>query len=307
LAALTMGNLEEGFAGYEHRWAGSDKSETNILPTIKRPQWLGQQVYQSSTLTVLPEQGFGDMLQFARFIPLLSERFHKVNWMVPLELLRLISFSFSDDRVNISNEMDSLDIRKIDYETPVMSLGLALGITLDNLPSPQKYLKVPQEHIDFFGAKLANTKGLKVGIAYSGKPTLGKHELRRIDTSLLGILNIPNITFINLQKFEKGKASISIFDNFIDIMDECNDFMDTAALIENLDLVISVDTSVVHLAAALGKPTWLLNRFGSEWRWLEAKNTNPWYPTMKIYNQTKLKDWKSVLKRVAQDLALYKV
>jgi len=302
LSALTLGNLEEGFAGYEHRWAGSDKSETNILPTIKRSQWLGQTVYPSSTLTVLPEQGFGDMIQFARFIPLLKKKFHTINWMMPIELERLIAHSFSDDNVKVSSNMDSLDIRTIDYEIPLMSLGLALKVNLENLVSSDKYLQVPKEGIEYFSNKLKNIQGLKVGIAYGGKPTLSKDELRSIKPSLLSVLNISNVTFVNLQKFENKKAVLPPLDNFVDLIDECMDFMDTAALIENLDLVISVDTSIVHLAGALGKPTWLLNRYGSEWRWMDKKETTPWYPTMKIYNQTQLKDWESVLEKVMKDL-----
>lgn len=303
LTALMLGNWEEGFAGYEHRWAGSDKSETNKLPTVGRPQWLGQRVYPSSTIVILPEQGFGDMIQFSRLLPVLKERFHKVEWRVPLEILRLMAFNFSRENLIVDNRMDTLDVRKIDYELPIMSVPFALKVTPENIPKQAKYLSVPASEKEKFAPRFTNINRLKVGIAWTGKATLGKQKLRMIPTELLSLLDHPDITFVSLQKFDRQEVLKPQFTHLIDCMDECHDFMDTSAVIEHLDLVISVDTSVAHLSAALGKPTWLLNRLGSEWRWMHNQITSPWYPTMTIYNQTTLNDWSGVLKTIHADLA----
>ncbi|MEY4504064.1 MAG: hypothetical protein RL154_357 [Pseudomonadota bacterium] len=303
LAHLALGNLEDGFAGYEHRWTGSDKADTKIMVTLQKPQWVGQRVDKYSFLAVMPEQGFGDMVQFAQLIPRALDKFHTVFWFVPFEMYRLIHHNFNSQNIIVNHDISAVDNKKIDYETPIMSIPLALGINLENINATPKYLKANDIEIEKWKNKLENIKGLKVGIAWTGKPTLGKQKLRSVEPELLSILNQKNISFISLQKFDKNiESNKPNLDNFYDYMDECNDFMDTAALIENLDLVISVDTVIVHLAAALGKPTWLFNRLGSEWRWMDNKTTSPWYPTMKIYNQTKLGDWSFVLELVRNDL-----
>ena len=305
LSALIRGDFLEGFAGYEHRWGSGGKRGTQTMPTIQRPQWFGQRVYPSSTIAILPEQGFGDLIHFAQLIPRLTKYFYKIKWVVMREMYSLISYNFQSDFIDVSIDIDSLDATVIDYELPIMSLPLALGLTIETVNAKEKYLDVPTAQLLKSKERLKDIKGLKVGIAWTGESTHNKQKLRSVDPMLLGILEHPEITFVSLQKFsfkeEIGKPSLKNFYNF---MDECNDFLDTAALISNLDLVISVDTVIAHLSAALGKETWLLNRLGSEWRWLDAKESSPWYPTMKIFNQTQLKNWEEVLYRIKQELVL---
>jgi tetratricopeptide (TPR) repeat protein len=302
LTALMLGRWEEGFAGYEHRWAGSDKADTNKLPTVGRPQWLGQQVYPSSSIVILPEQGFGDMIQVSRLLPVLKQRFHHVEWRVPLEMLRLMAFNFAQENLIVDNQMDTLDVRKLDYELPIMSLPFALRVTPANVPTQAKYLSVPDTAYQKFVPLLSGAKRMKVGLVWTGKATLGKQALRMVPTELLSLLDHPDVTFVSLQKFDRQDVVHPNFSDFMDCMDACHDFMDTAALIEHLDLVIAVDTSVAHLSAALGKPTWLLNRLGSEWRWMHNQTSSSWYPTMTIYNQQTLNDWTDVLVQIKSDL-----
>lgn len=305
LAHLTLGNLKEGFVGYEHRWNGSDKSDTKIMLTLNKPHWYGQEVYKQSTIAVMPEQGFGDMVQFAQLIPMLLEKFYRVYWFVPVEMYRLAYNSFASDRIIINHDISAVEHRKIDYETQIMSLGLALNLELKTIPATHAYMKSDEKLVTNIGeSKLQSIKGLKVGLAWTGKPTLGKQKLRSIEPSLLSMLDDPSISFFSLQKNAPAPLEMQ---NVYDYMDECNDFMDTASLISNLDLVISVDTVIAHLAAALGKPTWLLNRLGSEWRWMDAKESSPWYPTMKIFNQKKLGEWEGVINNVKQELMYLKV
>ncbi|MCI4412268.1 MAG: hypothetical protein JHC38_11405 [Thiotrichales bacterium] len=303
LLDLTQGNWLTGFAGYEYRWVGSDKAGTQTMPSIGRPQWRGQAVYEGSTIAILSEQGFGDIVQMAQLIPLLSEPFHRIIWQVPSAMYRLMYHSVNNEQIQVVQQDAPLNRTRIDFELPMMSLPFALGLTLDNFSALPNYLSVPNELSQHFAAKLANIHGLKVGLAWTGKPSLAKQALRRVPTELLSLLITPGVTFVSLQKFDaQHEIETPNLAPFVDLMTECQDFMDTAALIQQLDLVISVDTVIVHLAAALGKPTWLLNRFGSEWRWMHQRSDSPWYPSLTIYNQTTFNDWTGVLTQVQSDL-----
>lgn len=302
LSALTLGDFKEGFAGYEHRWAGSDKKDTNIIPTIKRPQWLGQKVYPFSSLAILSEQGLGDCIQFAQLLPKVLKKFHSVIWSVPNELYKLMKYNFESERLSIVNQNHNIDANKVDYETPILSLALALNLTIEKLDKKESYLNIPKDNRfnQFFKEFNSKNKTLKVGLCYTGSQTLAKQELRSIDPKEFSILDNKNITFFNLQKDKSFPKNVVT--NLVDLMPTCVDLFDTASIINELDLVISVDTSVVHLSAALGKKTFLLNRFGSEWRWMDKKEDSPWYPSLKIFNQTALRDWKSVLEKVNKEL-----
>lgn len=303
LLDLTQGNWSTGFAGYEYRWVGSDKEGTQTMPSIGRPQWHGQAVYEGTTIAILSEQGFGDIVQMAQLIPHLSEPFHRIIWQVPAALYRLMHHSFHSEHIQVVAQDAPLKRARIDFELPMMSLPFALGLTLDNFSALPNYLSVPDDLSQRFAAKLADINGLKVGLAWTGKPSLAKHGLRRVPTELLPLLTTPGVTFVSLQKFDaQHDIETPNLAHFVNVMGECQDFMDTAALILQLDLVISVDTAIVHLAAALGKPTWLLNRFASEWRWMHNKTNSPWYPSLTIYNQKTFNDWTDVLMQIQSDL-----
>lgn len=298
LSMLTQGRLREGFAAYEARWVGSDRAEQQKQPTVSRPQWHGQPMLPGARIAVLPEQGFGDQLQFARFVPRLLEHFHDVTWVVPQELQRLFESSFADERINIVNGIDEGMARSVDVELPLLSLPLVLGVDLADLARPGPYLAPPPQLVERWRSRVASIDGLKVGIAWQGRPTLSKNALRNCAAELFAALAMPGVQLVSLQRdAELPDPALAL-----PWVDECADFADTAALVSQLDLVISVDTALVHLSGALGVPVWLLNRLGSEWRWMEGRDDSPWYPSMRLFNQAEFKDWAPTMERVKRAL-----
>jgi FkbM family methyltransferase len=287
LTFLTLGRLREGFSAYESRWVGSDRAEQQKQPTLGRPQWHGQAMLPGACIAILPEQGFGDQLQFARFVPKLLDHFHRVLWQVPQELLGLFQASFSSERLQLVSAIDANLARSVDVELPLLSLALVLEIDLVDLPGPMPYLAPLPARVEHWRTRLDSFDGLKVGIAWQGRPTLSKSALRNCPVESFATLAMPGVQLVSLQRDadfpDSGRA--------LPWGRECTDFADTAALVSNLDLVISVDTALVHLAGGLGVPVWMLNRLGSEWRWMDGREDSPWYPSMRIFNQMEFKDW----------------
>jgi len=202
-----------------------------------------------------------------------------------------------------------------DYQCPLMSLPLAFKTNLSNVPSDVPYLKSDPEKSRFWKEKLGEKNKLRVGLVWSGgfrpnQPEVWSTNNRRnIPLRKLAALNFSDIEFYSLQKGQPAESELaeSIRDNWggpeiFDFTNLLHDFLDTASLMENLDLVISVDTSTAHLAGALGKPVWILNRFDTDWRWLLDRSDSPWYPTVKLYRQEKAGEWDGVVQRVKADL-----
>ena len=287
LTFLTLGRLREGFAAYESRWVGSDRAEQQKQPTLGRPQWHGQAMLPGACIAILPEQGFGDQLQFARFVPQLLDQFHHVLWQVPQELLGLFQASFSSERLQLVSAIDANLARSVDVELPLLSLALVLEIDLVDLPGPIPYLAPLPARVEHWRTRLDSFDGLKVGIAWQGRPTLSKSALRNCPVELFATLAMPDVQLVSLQR----DADFPDSGRVLPWGRECTDFADTAALVSNLDLVISVDTALVHLTGGLGVPVWMLNRLGSEWRWMDGREDSPWYPSMKIFNQMEFNDW----------------
>lgn len=302
LTFLTRGRLKEGFAGYESRWVGSDRAEQQKQPTLGRPQWHGQAMLPGGTIAILPEQGFGDQLQFARFVPRLLDHFDRVLWQVPQELLRLFETSFGSERLQLVSAIDANLARSVDVELPLLSLGLVLGIDLPDLPGLMpdsiSYLAAPPDRAEHWRSRLESFDGLKVGIAWQGRPTLSKNALRNCPGELFATLAMPGVQLISLQR----DADLPDPALALPWGRECTDFADTAALVSCLDLVISVDTALVHLAGGLGVPVWMLNRLGSEWRWMEGREDSPWYLSLRLFNQAVFKNWGPTVERVRHAL-----
>jgi hypothetical protein len=184
---------------------------------------------------------------------------------------------------------------------PMMSLPyLSETKNRESIPREVPYLVVPEDIRNRWGTRLSGVSGVKVGLTWAGSKTLRVDAKRSIDPrELARLTEIDGIQLISLQKEKEG-----VKPGILDWMDEADDFMDTAGLIENLDLIISVDTAVAHLSGALGKPTWLLNRFQSEWRWGIGRKESDWYPSMRIFSQQQDSDWRSVVSVVAAELGL---
>jgi hypothetical protein len=192
-----------------------------------------------------------------------------------------------------------------DFQAHMLSLPHIFGTVLETIPAATPYLFADPADVEAMRGRLAQKTGLRVGLAWAGNSYANLPEMAAVDRRrslapelLAPLFEVPEIDFISLQK--GGQAPVGF--GLTDFMDEMRDFADTAALIANLDLVISVDTSVAHLAGALGKPVWLLNRYDAEWRWLDGRTDSPWYPGMRIFGQAGPGDWQEVIAAVAAAL-----
>jgi hypothetical protein len=195
------------------------------------------------------------------------------------------------------------DQSSFDIHCPLMSVPHLLGTSLDTIPNIVPYIDVPKELVDAWQMRLQPLNGLKVGLVWAGGKQTAKDHLRSVQLAQFRpLFSAADVQFINLQKGDpKNQLAASGFP-IVDWMDECVDVMGTAALIANLDLVISVDTSMAHLAGALGVPVWMMNRHESEWRWLLEREDSPWYPSMRIFNQQLPGEWDAVIRKMAGEL-----
>lgn len=303
---LALGDYQTGWRAYESR------NDLRRRPRVfSKPLWLGQEDISNATILVHAEQGLGDTLQFCRYVDLLAQRCRQVFLLVQKPLARICQTLASKPIVLTDDDA----LPEFDVHCPLMSLPLAFGTTVATIPASVPYLHSDSEKVAYWRSKLESCSGLRVGLVWNGgfrpdQPELwGLNARRNIPLAKLQGLSIPRVEFFSLQKGKEAEAELHELHkngwdrpNIVDYVSELVDYTDTAALIENLDLVISVDTSVVHLAGALGKPVWILNRYDSCWRWFVDKTDSPWYPTAKIYNQPAMGDWDSVIVKVAADL-----
>jgi tetratricopeptide (TPR) repeat protein len=300
LAYLSMGDYDEGLKRYETR---ADKKELSGII------WTGQQDILGKIVYIKAEQGLGDMIQFSRYVPLVSEMGAEVYFQVPKSLQSVMRSL--GDQIRIVDEMKS----DFDFYVHLMSLPFIFKTNPNNIPVKERYFFAETNKIAFWKKKLNKSEHFQVGLVWHGGarerlPHLWHiNRYRDIACEFLKPLFQLDIDLVSLQKGDKALNEMKVFLNkhtsfrIKKYSDEIKDFSDTAALIENLDLVISVDTSVAHLAASLGKETWLLNRFNSCWRWISPDKTRTqWYPTMKIFNQTKLGEWDDVIENVKKNL-----
>lgn len=298
LSLLMLGDYKAGFAGYQARFGKAWGKTTSIVPMPAAlahiPFWDGEDI-NGKNLLIWVEQGLGDIIMMLRYLPFLDGQGAKsIMLRIPPSLLRLVQEMPYDVRITSTDE--PCDLSGVDYHCPLLSLPYVFGTTLDTIPRAP-YMTVPDELVDEVARRRGPTDKFKVGLAWAGKKTLVKDHLRSMSYSTIAPLTeIPGIACFSLQK---DRNNFMAGGPICDLMGGCEDFMDTAALIMGLDLVIAVDTSVAHLAGALGKPVWLLNRFESEWRWGLEDNRSPWYPSMRIFRQTTPGDWDSVIETVA--------
>jgi Flp pilus assembly protein TadD len=300
---LSRGKMAEGWEHYESRWRVPPLSEQTQLPPETR--WTGTEDLDGKTILLLAEQGFGDALQFCRYAPMVARLGAKVILAVASPLGRLMETLAGVDRVVSQND----PLPDFDFFCPLLSLPMVFGTTETTIPWRVPYLQADADAIADFGAALKETRGLRVGLVWAGAGRLEqpraaaidrRRSMRFADMAPLGA--VPGCAFVSLQLgAPAAQAAASPFP-LIDLTDRLTDFADTAALIEALDLVITVDTAVAHVAGALGKPVWLLNRFDACWRWPRDRDDSAWYPTVRLFRQTKPGDWGEVIQRVAAAL-----
>ncbi|MBB6206988.1 tetratricopeptide (TPR) repeat protein [Paraburkholderia fungorum] len=307
LCLLQLGQLEAGWAEYEWRWERSRIKASRR--TFAQPLWLGDFSINGKTILLHAEQGLGDTLQFCRYAKTVSKLGAKVVLEVPRELMRLMS---TLDGVNQLIEA-GYPLPPFDCHCPLLSLPLACKTDLASIPSKTPYLFADPQASREWRERIAAPaqKCLNVGLVWAGGNRPHVAELRKNDARrsitferLAPILDVPNVRFFSLQKGPAARQ-LQHDDSHLDVIDyteELDDFADTAALVANLDLVISVDTSTAHLAGALDKPVWILNRFDTCWRWMLERTDTPWYAQAKLFRQPALGDWDSVIRNVRDAL-----
>jgi tetratricopeptide (TPR) repeat protein len=310
LCLLQLCDFDEGWKKYEWRW--KKEPLQSWAPRFNQLRWDGNQPLHGKTILLWAEQGMGDTIQFCRYANMVAERGATVLLasQIPLKPLldqmKCITGVFTD--------YDSLP--DSDYHCPLMSLPLAFGTTLNTIPADTPYLHADPAKRDRWKTRIEQHIGLRVGLVWSGgfradQPELwSTNERRNIPLETLAPLNIPGVEFFSLQIGDYGTQQLKALQDIswngpriIDYTDAITDFSDTAALIDNLDLVISVDTSTAHLAGAMGKPVWILNRFDTCWRWMTDRTDSLWYPSARLFRQPQPGDWDSVIADVAHALA----
>ncbi|MEE3624239.1 tetratricopeptide repeat-containing glycosyltransferase family protein [Nitrospirillum sp. BR 11752] len=304
MTLLAAGRYEEGWREFEWRWQDAQLAAARRPFTC--PQWRGEDA-PGRIVLIHAEQGYGDSLQFCRYIPLVAQRGLRVVVEVPLPLVRLMRRLPGVDQVVAHGR----PLPPFDLHCPMMSLPLAFGTTVPTIPAPVPYLTAdPAEALAWrrrLSAEAPCDRRPVVGLVWAGAPRADTPDVAVADrrrsmglAALLPLLKEDGVRFISLQK---DAAEQDVPASLGGLIDSVADFADTAALISNLDLVISVDTAVAHLAAAMGVSVWLLNRFDSCWRWLRGRDDSPWYPTLRQFRQPRLGDWASVVQSVRTALA----
>lgn len=307
MAQLKLGYWEEGWKNYEARWTGSAEAHNGSLqtPVCPLPLWDGKKAKRGTRILVITEQGFGDTFQFARYLPLLASRFAKTGFVAAQPTARLLEWSLSE-KVVILNRLPA-DYAAWDVYCPLMSLPKAFGTCLDNIPAELPYLRAPSPAIQHWKERLevAAPGRFRIGIAWAGRKAHQYDSRRSLSFwQITPLLTDDRITWVSLQKWapEDARPAIPAGADWIDWTEELSDFADTAALLNSLDLIISIDSAMVHLAGALDKPVWMLNRFDGEWRWLQGRSDSPWYPGMRIFNQPAFGDWDTVIRSVSESM-----
>ncbi len=294
LAHLALGDFAEGWPRYEWRWRNGDLTPR----AFARPLWRGEEI-AGRTILIHAEQGFGDTLHFVRYVPLLARRGAHVMLEAPPPLLPLLAGLDGLAGLFATGE----DLPDFDCHVPLLSLPAAFATTLDTIPRQVPYLAPPADRVARWRAALAPLCGLRIGIAWAGSATNSNDRNRSLPLERLRpLLELPGIGFVSLQKeLRPGDAALlAACPDLLSLGDRLEDFADSAAVASLLDLVITVDTSVAHLAGALGRPVWIMLPYAAEWRWPRQREDSPWYPTARLFRQGAPGDWTRLVARLVE-------
>jgi tetratricopeptide (TPR) repeat protein len=301
LLRLLLGRFRDGWLDHEWRW-NADSVQTKP-PTINAKTWRGEDL-TGRRIAIYSEQGLGDIIHFARYLPLLVQRGAKVTFSAPTNLNRLLKSLTSDITF-----VDSLGGRgPFEFQCALMSLPLWFGTELSSIPNAVPYLSGEQALVAVWKKKIGEA-GFKIGIAWQGAPGVAIDQGRSVPLSEFAPLaRIPGVRLISLQKAH-GLEQLGSLPNDVAIetlgkeFDGGADaFIDTAAVMSHLDLIVTSDTSIAHLAGALARPTWVALKYVPDWRWLLDRDDSPWYPTMRLFRQQTAGDWPSVFAKIEQEL-----
>ena len=298
LAQLGLGRLVEGWEGYEARWLDPLFREGRADPGV--PRWTGEEI-AGKRILLQAEQGFGDTIQFARYIPLVQALGAEVVLQVPATLKPLLAQLVPGGCVLVDGETPP----PVDLHCPLLSLPRAFATDLTTIPAAIPYLHADARRVARFGYIRPARDRLRVGVAFSGSPMHTDDALRSIPaaTFLPPLLETGVMLHVLQTQFRDADAAVIVQLDDVDALTaDIQDFADTAALVSLMDLVITVDTSVAHVAGAMGVPTWLLLQYSPDFRWMRERTDSPWYPTMRLFRQPAPQDWDSVLAAVRQAL-----
>ncbi|HXP95983.1 MAG TPA: tetratricopeptide repeat protein [Telmatospirillum sp.] len=304
LALLTDGDFVNGWREYEWRW------HWDKFPEVKRrlpaPEWRGQPL-AGKRIVVYAEQGYGDATQFSPLVRRLAAEAGSLLFEVTSPQVRLFRESFDGGNIMVIERSANPHLVRthldFDYVVSLMSLPERMGLSLDDLPLAIDYLKPMAGDKARWSERLAPARGLKVGLVWAGRPTHSDDRKRSLPLATLArLFDVEGAAWLSLQ-VGPATAQLSAIETPIrDLSADLHDFADTAAAIANLDLIITVDTAVAHLAGGLGKPTWVLLPRITDWRWGGESADTPWYPTMRLFRQAAIGDWDPVIERVRHAL-----
>lgn len=283
LMYLLQGNYARGWEDFEWRLQQAHATRLNC----PQPRWQGEDI-SNKTLLIYNEQGHDDALQFARFLPEIAKRCQKLMVLCSEDLRPIFNALPAVDEVRLPQQLNQI---QFDYYCPIMSLAKVLDITLDNLPTPTAYLKVPERT----QVPLLTSNKFKVGLVWQST----NHHHSCPLTDLIQLASLQDVECYSLQNpLSVEDGELLTRHGIHNLESELTDYGRTAALIKQLDLVISVCTSVAHLSAGLGQPTWVLLAYQSDWHWLEQRSDSPWYPTVRLFRQFQPGDWQNLVQRV---------
>jgi tetratricopeptide (TPR) repeat protein len=300
LDLLRQGCFEDGWLEYESRW----KLKMNCKPAFTRPEWDGSPLV-GRTILLYAEQGLGDTIQFIRYAPLVQKCGARVVVQCQKPLVELIRTAPGIDQ--LLGAGDSLP--PFDVQLPLVSLPRLVRTTMDTIPRDVPYLSANETLVEQWKSEMAGTSGFKIGIAWQGNRGFIGDSLRSVPLRHFEHLaGVPGVRLYSLQKGDGREQLAEIADRFevVDLADRLDvsngAFMDTAAVIRNLDLVITSDSAIAHLAGALGSGVWMALQLAADWRWLERREDSPWYPTMRIFRQRSLNGWDDVFQTLAAEV-----
>jgi tetratricopeptide (TPR) repeat protein len=304
MTLLLLGDYAKGWV--EHEWRWKRKNDSPFMARKRefvQPLWDGSPL-EGRTILLHAEQGFGDSIQFIRYLPMVAAR----GGRVVLECHRLLTELFHDlpgidDMIENGRQLPPFDVH-----APFLSLPMIFGTTLETIPEGAGYLRATPFHIKSWGKRLSSLSRPRVGLCWQGNPNFQGDRWRSIPLHhFTDLVRGTKASFVNLHKGDgiDQIAACGLADRIADFSAEVDSLLDTAAIMEHLDLVITSDTSVAHLAGALGKPTWVLLQFLPDWRWLLEREDSPWYPTMRLFRQKTRGDWAELLARAEEALGAY--
>lgn len=298
VSRMLTGDFAGGWADHEYRWRGGDRPMQP--PASRKPPWTGREEIRGKTVLLGAEQGLGDLLMCGRYARLLRERGARVVLEAHPPLAALLQGMDGVDQVIALGEA----LPPHDYHVPIMSLPLAFGTRVETIPRDVPYVSAPPGHLARWREKLGSARRPLVGLAWSGSATLRNDRNRSIPLARLDPLREANATFVALQKDirDADRPHLAGARPILHFESELADFRDTAALASLMDVVVSVDTSLAHLAGAMAKPAWILLPFSPDWRWLLGRDDSPWYPTARLFRQPRPGDWETPIRAVAEAL-----